>query len=455
MKKDFLLIATAATMLTACVNLDTLNETDNQANGAISFESYTSLQTKAENSSAAYSWYFYNHQTSFKVWGYKNTSSTLVFNADVVTVGETTAAADGVAGGVYTYTYSPLRFWDKSATTYEFYAAAPQDGGWTFVSVESDANDQIDQQNECYFTTSSTLTGTNISNSSSYAYVNSFKDANGDVDKLIAAPKSVSSAQFKQTVQFDFIHILSRLNVTVKADADLQPANNHNFQKIVLTSLSVKNLNTTGDFNESTTANTLATGSNARWSNQGTPYTTGTGYTALANTEVTTTAKYILQSLVIPQDVAFQSIALDGAQHASTAAVNYTDYLEYNAAKGAELANQEAFNALPDEQKIKTPAGTAVAAASETSAPYLVLTYTIQQTRDNEGNAIAQANLKTPESFTVYYNLANAFGFNSGNLSFNEGWQNTLNITIKPATIVFSADVAAWSTAFERGVVID
>ena len=55
----------------------------------------------------------------------------------------------------------------------------------------------------------------------------------------------------------------------------------------------------------------------------------------------------------------------------------------------------------------------------------------------------------------MYYNLANAFGYNTGNLSFNEGWQNTLNITIKPATIVFSADVAAWSTTLERGVVID
>ena len=83
----------------------------------------------------------------------------------------------------------------------------------------------------------------------------------------------------------------------------------------------------------------------------------------------------------------------------------------------------------------------------------MILTYTIQQTHDANGDAIA--NPEAAESFTVYYNLANAFALNSGNLAFYEGWQNTLNITIKPDVIQFCAEVAEWSTYEERGLRVD
>jgi hypothetical protein len=188
-----------------------------------------------------------------------------VFNADVVTVTENQHNDDGTtaAENSYNYTYSPLRYWDKAATTYEFYAAAPADGGWTFVGV-GDANDtDVDQQNECYFKTSSTLTGTNLSNTSNYDYTYSFKNESGDVDKLIAAPSNVPYANFKQKVQLHFIHILSRLNVTIKKDASLEPSDHKNQQEVKLTSLVIKNLKGTGNFSEKTAA--VPAGSNTRW----------------------------------------------------------------------------------------------------------------------------------------------------------------------------------------------
>ena len=74
------------------------------------------------------------------------------------------------------------------------------------------------------------------------------------------------------------MHILSRLNVTIKADENLvAPANNVNKQKIVMTSLVVKNLNAFGKFSEAT--DPVATGTIDRWDEQGTPR----DYTAVAS----------------------------------------------------------------------------------------------------------------------------------------------------------------------------
>ena len=453
MKKYLFVIAATALVIAGCSNNDTLRKDIQDNTETISFTSYTNKLTRAtENSDASYSWHFFNHHTTFQVWGYKNTSETAVFDGDVVTVTQNTANVDGqaAADNSYTYTYSPLRFWDKAATTYEYYAAAPSgtDGGWTFVPDNITAANIITVagQNKGYFTTSSTLTPANLSTASNLVYTTSFKNS-GDIDKLIAEKKTVPYASFKTEVDLLFMHILSRLNITIKADEDLvAPANNVNKQEIIMTSLLVKNLKAAGNFSEA--EDPVATGTIARWSGLDTPK----DYTAVANTTLTKDAQWVLQSLVIPQNAAFEAVALDGKAHDATAVVYYADVDEYNAAKKANLSASE-FTALSNDEKIKTPAGTSVAAVSASSKPYLVLTYTIQQTHDAAGQAISSP--EAPETFVVYYNLANAFALNEGNLPFNEGWQNTLNITIKPDVIEFCADVAEWSTYEERGLRVD
>ena len=452
MKKYLYIIATA-TIFAGCAGNDTFKKDIQNNTDAISFTSYTDKQTRAtENSDALYKWHFFNHHETFQVWGYKNTSETAVFDGDVVTVTENSANVDGTAAtdNSYTYTYSPLRFWDKAASMYEYYAAAPSgtDGNWTFnpnglvaanITAESG-------QNKGYFTTSSTLTPANLSTSSNLVYTTSFKGSS-DIDKLIAEKSTVPYANFKSEVNLLFMHILSRLNVTIKADENLvAPASNVNKQKIVMTSLVVKNLNAYGEFSEAT--DPVATGTIARWSEQGTPK----DYTAVANTELTKDAQWVLQSLVIPQNAAYEAVALDGKAHDAIAAVLYADVNEYNAAKKTSLTADQ-FAALSVEEKTKTPGASSVAAVSTSSKPYLVLTYTIQQTHDGTGTAITTP--EAPETFVVYYNLANAFALNEGNLAFYEGWQNTLNITIKPDVIEFCADVAEWSTYEERGLRVD
>lgn len=451
--RKYLYIMAAATIFASCAGKDTFKKDIQENNEAISFESFTSKQTRAtENSQANYDWAFFDHHNSFQVWGFKNTSETAVFTGDVVTV-----TSDGAATPAYTYTYAPVRYWDKSATAYEYYAAAPSGttGGWTFNRNNIVAADIVNNadQHKGYFTTSSTLVGTNITltdGTDAYKYVNSFKsDASDvDIDKLVAAPKIVYKAHFSQPVQLNFIHILSRLNVTIKKDEILKD------QTVIVKKLEVHNLKATGAFDESTAAS--QDGNNTRWTESGNAVT----YAAPTDKEVTATIttatpnpdpQYLIQSLVIPQDAAFESVALDGEAKTATAAVLFT-LAEYNAYFGTNI-DQATFDGLSDAAKTKIPAVAAANEITESSKPYLVITYTIQDKTGSEPYPAA-------EEFTAYFNLASAFGLDGVDhtndtptagvdqtkLAFNEGWQNTLHITLSPDAIEFCAQVAEWST---------
>ena len=124
MKKSYLIIAAAAALFAACSDNDSFKEINNQqGSDAITFSTFTSKQTRAENSDALYTWAFLNNHTSFQVWAFKDiapAADKAVFAGDVVAVSGTVADTK--------YEYSPLRFWDKTAGKYHFYAAAPSFG---------------------------------------------------------------------------------------------------------------------------------------------------------------------------------------------------------------------------------------------------------------------------------------------------------------------------------------
>lgn len=409
MKKSFIIIAAAATLFAACAGNDSYKEIDKQENNAISFNTFTSKQTRAENSSALYTWAFLNNHTSFQVWGYKDVAPDKdkpVFDGDEVTVGGTVANT--------TYTYAPLRFWDKTAGKYHFYAAAPADAtGWELVK-DNIGDNAIDAG---YFKTTSSISGVNLQNISaapSADLVNYFKEK-ADIDKMIAAPCDFLNSRFAkanpEAVQLNFNHILSKLNVTVRRGDNLIN-NGNNVYNVVVTKFEIVNMHKAGSFDESkASGTTLSAGTNTRWTLTGTDKVT---YKALTNSAATglvlannKTPIYIVESLVIPQDIAFKRVALDG----------------------------KAKDAVGSEPAID-------AVTADADHPYFVITYTIND-----------------EEFTAYYNLAAAFGSGTTEddptttdvneasiIAFNEGWQNTLNIAINPDKIEFTADVADWAT---------
>ena len=357
MRKSYFLMAAAATMFAACSQSDVLNEVQVQDEAqAIGFSTYAGKVTRAENSYETLTDGLNAHHESFIVWGYKNTTTAYVFNSIGV----------NYQGG--TWAYSPTKYWDKAAKTYEFYAAAPNNGNWVL-------NTRTDAQNDDYFTYANLELKDETH--SSTAYQESFKTLTGNTDLMIASPKKVLQYQIlgAEKVTFDFNHILSRLNITVRKDANL------NGEDVELQSISVKGLVNIASFSEETEA--VAAGTTERWTKTDNTYTlTGNGLNP-----VTTNSMFVLQSLVIPQEVAYEDVDRDGS--------------------------------------------------TVESHPYIYLEYTIGG-----------------EPFNATYNLANAFA-KADKVAFNEGWQNTLNITINAEKIVFDAVVFNWEEGVTNDKIID
>lgn len=198
-----------------------------------------------------------------------------------------------------------------------------------------------------------------------------------DVDIDLMLAHDITNYSNYGTVALEFDHILSRFNIGVTANATTAG------HTITVDEVKVYNLKMTGVFNEATQVSNLQNGSTARWTPSGDANTAGMGYSKGTDTQDFTTEKFVYRALVIPQEVAYENLPLSGPLNTSTA------------------------------------------------APYLMVKYTM-----NYGN-------NTTETFTSYYNLAAAFGKTSDGdtLPFNEGWMNTLHITLGPETIEFSGQV--------------
>ena len=393
MKKSYFMLAATAALFAACAETDLVNEvnvvTEPQA---IEFETFANKATRAtENSSASYSQDLGAHHQTFEVYAYKNVSDTKVFDNETVTY---TAAVKDNAGNVLTnakWSYEGLVYWDKTASEYNFYAAAPAADYWVFNGIDKSTEAAPITKSSAYFTIAShPIVDHNASVAGKHAYVHAFNDVSTDL--MIASKEQVTSSSTQklfEDVQLDFIHILSRLNITVSKASSIAS------KVVTLKSLKVYNMNGTASFNEKNAAdNALSDGTNARWT---AATRTSINYTSLADEvlEVATAekpAEYMLQSLVIPQNIEYESVPLDG-----TGKANF-------------------------------------------SKPYFCITYTIEDKK-------ADGTVLSSEEFVVYYNLAAVFGATkSGDIvAFNEGWQNTLNITIEPSVITFTGNAAVWA----------
>jgi hypothetical protein len=202
-------------------------------------------------------------------------------------------------------------------------------------------------------------------------------------------------------VSLDFTHILSRLNVTVKAS----------ISGVKVQSIVIGNIDANGTFNEVPTKTVdgvkteiladgdLEAGTTFRWvtdNDNAVSYTFPGKDSELS----TTTPVYAIQSLLIPQIVSLESVA-----------VNTTDFTSVN-------------------------------------QPYLYIEYTING-----------------EPYTQAHNLAAAFGAKADDsdpttdeyqtVAFNEGWQNTLNLEIGGNQIIFTGDVASWTNSSTGGTTIE
>lgn len=371
------MLAAAALMFAACAQFDTVNEVPESEPQAIGFDTYAQLPTRAtENTTdpSTYSTALETHHTTFKVWASKQLADDSY--VDVY------ATPGIVSYAALKWTADPLKYWDKSASNYQFYAAAPSAITWAY-------NESLtDDGSTGYITLTSgySLAGTTNDNiaTRTTALKNTWLESTGaDKDLMIAAACEVGKANYNKAapdaVGLNFIHILSKLNIAVKTTED----------NVVLKALDVYGLNnTSASFNENADINgdsdfddadktALQSGSHKRWATASGSYTLGLG-TELDLTE-DAEAVYTHEYLVMPQ--------------------------------------------LQTRQDDCKGLGTAPA-----NDAYIYIEYTLDG-----------------ELYKTYYGLAEAFAIaKNETLAFNEGWQNTLTINIQPDAIVFTGKVAIW-----------
>ena len=301
------------------------------------------------------------------------------------------------------WSYVNKRYWDKAATTYEFYAFAPYNAPFDFNGVSD-----IATQKDGYFTITSAYSkaGENVSPKNSTDPVVVWKNyAETDVDLMIADTCRLSGSALKTAqngqVTLNFIHILSRLNITVKTVAGFDPDEPKD-DSIKVSKITISNMSHAGTFDEtqgSVNANALQAGTIARWSPS-----SNSSYEYPINYKATLDPNYVVEALIIPQQVLSDTINLDGTFPAESA---------------------------------------------DNTASYIKIEYSIFSYNEEDGSKTAQ------QDYVAYYNLAQIFRVaKTKYLNFNEGWQNTLNITISPAEIKFDAMVAPWAEENDKDLTI-
>lgn len=127
MKRNYVMMAMAAAMLASCAQTGLVEEIAEEPQKAIGFSTFVDKATRAgdqaENSTATYEQGMNIHHETFNVWGFKNSSPTAVFNAVEVNY-QAQTTVDGITTPAH-WKYNDLRYWDKAATDYYFYACAP------------------------------------------------------------------------------------------------------------------------------------------------------------------------------------------------------------------------------------------------------------------------------------------------------------------------------------------
>lgn len=297
MKKSLFIVAAAA-MMTACTS-EVLREDYRQADAideAISFETFVqkAVNTRAsENNGLSTKSGLENFHESFMVWGYKYNSAKTA-SEDAVFEGKNVsysfvASADAKDWNYTSWTYTPVAYWDKSADYYNFYAAAPANTNWIFDNYKFSYADF-------------SLTGVSLPVTSGDADAKASFKGTDDVDLMISNDITHYDTYKTETpVEFNFNHILARLNISVQAK------NLASGDVCYLNEVKVYNMMNQGSFDEAS-SDANASGDCNRWTTSGSANTTGVGYSAIASGDALTESPvYYYRGLCIPQEVAYAS----------------------------------------------------------------------------------------------------------------------------------------------------
>lgn len=225
MKKSIITIIAAASMLTACYDNVKLNndpEFQPTANDMIGFSTYSEKATRASETNSVNLYDFYK---TFDVYAWKNSGADEqnVFNHVPVEyfttdtqgtyVYKTVPAKPSTEWGASWATsfkgwfYQEIRYWDKLATGYNFYAIAPYEPtpSPALAIANGDSNIKIGSASDTYkISTEKNLAG--------YPTITNDKKYFGFNKDYMLADKSETKYQL---VSLNFHHILTKFNVMI------------------------------------------------------------------------------------------------------------------------------------------------------------------------------------------------------------------------------------------------
>ena len=476
MKKSLVLFAAAAAMV-ACSQNDVLvdNISESQAETAIGFGTGINNLTRgttAENSNGADGEALNSYHTTFGVWGYKQVGTgdeQAVFNNQTCTWTTTSVSDPFTTTG--DWVYSPIRYWDKTAT-YDFYAYAPSTKEFT-IDGSKDAH---------YLKLSSfTVVGKSLAQSTTViAQPDDIFGADNASNEDLMIATDVKDYVYTQglRVSLDFNHILSRLNIAVKTTipeavaADATAGTPASGATVTINKILVYNMENSGSFDESQVSGTdLSNGTTGRWTLSGTKNTTGIGVSfdadgkgtpseyvktatdyypsAAKSNVVTATAKFFYQGLVMPQPVKYEPLALDGSD-VSSASEPYL-YIDYTITYASgEVETNKAWYNLAQVFNVSIQVRNSLGYPAYETTVGGTYAYFFADNWYNEDGTAFTGELKYDSEHNVIpvYTAGNE----KDQISFCEGWQNNLTINISPLAILFDASVFKWADKYTQNV---
>lgn len=226
MKKSLFIIAAAA-LVVSCANNDVRNEVV-QSEKPIGFTKvYIEKGTKAITPGAYTTGNFETKGNSFGVFGFKTTDTQTdarVFNNVRVEYQDGLTVSTNGYEATTDWAYSPLVYWDKTATAYNFFAYAPSDADFTGTAT----------------LTSQDPTKFKIAGFEQATTQNAMIDLMTDLTSKNGDNKITGTYIGKNDVAFTFGHILSNINVAMAISPALKDDETDNPVKVLAVSLSGK-----------------------------------------------------------------------------------------------------------------------------------------------------------------------------------------------------------------------
>lgn len=254
MKKSYLMIAAVAALMASCSDNDNFKEAVDNENVLIGFETFHEKSTRAAVSAktdlttdnGGFGVFGYNHTDNRAVAegsiSMSTTGTTRVFN-NVKVWYQDGADTDG-------FTYAVPKYWDKYKF-YTFFAYAP----WNETAVTlTEGTGKFVRTDVKSLQSTNNASSVTVGSESRVKYVEANETAVTDYliatcvtgQKYNGTNQSEKSYTGKEkTVGFTFSHILSKLNVTVKAKDEASGHKYLGVKDIQVTSLNIENLPST------------------------------------------------------------------------------------------------------------------------------------------------------------------------------------------------------------------